>query len=245
MRLLVLSPQDSSEACLRVLVTGSAQRQALRSTLSGMQADCGRQRQLSHPPQAHTSARRPVLGHPTGKHGRVPGRRERLLSTYYMPGPGQVGSGDPVPPSQTCLPPEFRFEHGRLAHLRDFAPAVLLGVFCPWSSLRLDPSRPVSERPPHTRVAQWPVLFTPKTVLFTCVYGLRTHQISLSRDFQFPTAPPAPGGSLDWSEADPTRVAGPSCCPLPQRPLLFTLKAPACSVHPLGHSLPFGPTNNH
>lgn len=34
MRLFVLSPQDSSEACLGVLVTGSTGQQALRCTLS-------------------------------------------------------------------------------------------------------------------------------------------------------------------------------------------------------------------
>lgn len=78
MRLLVLSPQDSSRACLGAQVTGSTRQQALGNATSV--PSTGRL-QDSCPPQK-------CLGTPSGtprhiyKHGQVPETQEHLLSTY-------------------------------------------------------------------------------------------------------------------------------------------------------------------
>lgn len=105
-------------------MTGRTQREALRSILS----DC---RGPVRCPTHHRPTE--VPGHPRAG---APDTQARAGpwntgNVYWAPtvcqAPGQVGSGDPGPPSHTCLPREFSSEQGSLARLRDFAPTVLAG----------------------------------------------------------------------------------------------------------------------
>lgn len=95
MRLLVLSPQDSSEACLGVLVTGSTHQQALRCTLSDTHRH--RLQETAAPPTAGPQRSLSTLiwtPRHMHKHGQVPETRgvtstEHLL--YARPWPGRRG----------------------------------------------------------------------------------------------------------------------------------------------------------
>lgn len=181
MRLLVLSPQDSSEACLGVLVTGSTHQQALRCSLG----DTHRRRpQETAAPQVHRNAGAPTSGtpRPMREHGQVPEAQGITFTEHLLharPRLGRQGQSSPAPQTFPWGAASPESEPGASFPPLGLCTCCSLGLRCsPWKAPTdwvlhtLGSQRRLPPAPHHFTRGLFYFLtafITSKTVSITCV----------------------------------------------------------------------------